>query len=256
MSPFRRGSLIRWPDHFIQSTAVSPNPKSAGLVLKNGINVIMAQALWIRGVVLVANKGCGLTVAFITAGKPVEPPVPSTDPQDSGSVLVQRHNMIAAQALGIVRIVEKTEETFGARIKLIEAAAFGTDPECAGAIFDDGVNDIITQTVGITGVMHKRLKGVAIVTTQSIGGAKPQKPVAILEDAPNSTTRGADFERQSLEHNRLLFGIASGLICFGRARRRAEHRIGAADKQQKRGDFGEEMVHARRKRQNEFEQTI
>ena len=73
------------------------------------------------------------------------------------------------------------DKSFGDRVKAIQPTAPGPDPQIAFIVLCNGEDAVMTDGIGIVRIMLKDLKGISIVTVQSILGTDPKVSLAILK---------------------------------------------------------------------------
>jgi len=95
--------------------------------------------------------------------------------------------LIATQAAGFIRIMEKSPASFRSRVKAVEPVKIGANPQPTETIFCDCSDKIAGNGSGVERIVAKDAKVVAVVAVQAIHGAEPQKAFAVLVDRANQT---------------------------------------------------------------------
>ncbi len=122
-----------------------------------------------------------------------------TDPQDANTILMNGLDVVAADAMGVARIVLVVRELLSLRIEPIEAAAPCPDPKHPCIILEDATNVVVAQAVWILRVMPVDRETVAIVLVQPVLCAEPHVSLVILQDAPYCALRQALLDRDPVK---------------------------------------------------------
>ena len=147
---------------------------------------IVTQAVGVAGIVDEPDETFIFSIhSFaLTANQLVESAARS-DPKRAGAVFINRPNSIVAEAMRILRVIDKMGKLFGGAIEAIEAAVISSDPKHAGVIFANGLDAIVAEAVGILPVIYK--------TREFPGGTvELVKPAAVGSD-PKRVPRGGIF---------------------------------------------------------------
>ena len=104
---------------------ISAQPQETLLVFKDAIDHVVRQSVTGR----IMLESTPLAVELI------QPPAKGPDPQHAGAIFVDRHDVIPAQALRIVRIEPVVRNAFTLAIEAVQATAIAAHPEHALAIF-------------------------------------------------------------------------------------------------------------------------
>ena len=114
--------------------------------------------------------------------------------------LVNGANVIVAQAVRILGIVPIIRKSLRGAIEFVQPAAVSANPQRAGAILIDGPNVIVAHRAG--SLLPESREFITIEAAQPVTCGKPEKPPAVLQDAPHEIAGKPIFDGQMLEFYR------------------------------------------------------
>ena len=130
----------------IQATAGRTDPQRSVRRLREARDVVVAQFV---GSVVTARHRRKRTDARIPC---VDADV-RTHPDDAAAILIQRYDVVVAQAVEVGRILAHVFEAVGARVVAIESAAVRADPERTRCVVEQHADAVGAQARGIVRAM-------------------------------------------------------------------------------------------------------
>lgn len=168
----KAGGVIVWQG--IQAIH-GADPQRALIVNKKDSYMVIAQTIWIGGIVPVADES-----AIAVRQEPVET-LTGADPESAGLIFGDRVNVIVADTLRGCRIVQIADKCFGLAIESIQS--LGADPERSIAIFKESRDDRPRDRRGVKRIMPKNCKLITVITIQPVAGAEPHEAFMVLQNS-------------------------------------------------------------------------